>query len=39
VNTHDNVADLLTKPLASPKRQKFVQMVLHPIYPEKGDVP
>jgi len=39
VNAHDNVADLLTKPLAGPKCQKFVQMVLHHIYPEKGDVP
>jgi hypothetical protein len=39
VNTHDNVADLLTKPLAGPRHQKFVQMVLHHIYSEKGDVP
>ena len=29
VNTNDNVADLLTKPLAGPKRSKFVRMLLH----------
>ena len=29
VNTHDNLADLLTKPLNGPKRVKFVRMVLH----------
>jgi hypothetical protein len=29
VNTNDNVADLLTKPLAGPKRSKFVWMLLH----------
>jgi hypothetical protein len=29
VNTNNNVADLLTKPLADPKRSKFVQMILH----------
>mgnify|MGYP006163512021 CR=1 FL=1 len=30
VNTHDNVADLFTKPLPSgEKRQKFVRMLLH----------
>jgi hypothetical protein len=29
VNTNNNVADLLTKPLAGPKRSKFVQMLLH----------
>jgi hypothetical protein len=34
INTHDNIADMLTKPLAGPKRQKFVRMVLHHIYPE-----
>ncbi len=28
-NTNDNIADLLTKPLAGPKRSKFVQMILH----------
>jgi hypothetical protein len=35
INTHDNIADMLTKPLAGPKRQKFVRMVLHHIYPEE----
>ena len=35
VNTDENVADLLTKPLSGPKRWKFVRMVLHHIYPEK----
>jgi hypothetical protein len=29
LNTNNNVADLLTKPLAGPKRSKFVQMLLH----------
>ncbi len=29
INTNDNVADLLTKPLAGPKRSKFVGMLLH----------
>ncbi len=29
INTNSNIADLLTKPLASPKRSKFVQMILH----------
>jgi hypothetical protein len=29
VNTNNNVADLLTKPLAGPKRSKLVQMLLH----------
>ena len=38
INTHDNVADMLTKPLAGPKRQKFVRMVLHHIYPETGEI-
>ena len=35
VNTDENVADLLTKPLSCPKRWKFVGMVLHHLYPEK----
>ena len=35
VNTDDNVADLLTKPLSGPKRVKFVRMVLHHIYPKE----
>jgi hypothetical protein len=29
INTNDNVADLLMKPLAGPKRSKFVGMLLH----------
>ena len=29
INTNDNLADLLTKPLAGPKRSKFVGMLLH----------
>ncbi len=29
INTDENVADLLTKPLAGPKQTKFVQMLLH----------
>ncbi len=29
INTNDNIADLLTKPLAGLKRSKFVQMILH----------
>ena len=33
VNTNDNVADLLTKPLPNgEKRRKFVQMILHHVY-------
>ncbi len=29
INTDKNVADLLTKPLAGPKRTRFVWMLLH----------
>ena len=36
VNTDENLADLLTKPLSGPKRIKFVRMVLHHIYPNEG---
>jgi hypothetical protein len=36
VNTDENVADLLTKPLSGPKRAKFVCMILHHVFPE-GD--
>ena len=36
INTNDNVADMLTKPMSGPKRQKFVSMALHHIYPDKG---
>jgi len=33
VNTHENPANLLTKPLpAGPKRSGFVQMILHHIF-------
>ena len=33
VNTHENPADLLTKPLpAGEKRRKFVKMLLHHIF-------
>ena len=33
VNTHENPADLLTKPLpAGEKRHKFVRMILHHIF-------
>ena len=35
MNTNENVADQLTKPLSGPKRWKFVRMVLHHLYPEK----
>ena len=39
INTHDNVADMLTKPLTGPKGQKFVRMVLHHIYSdETGEI-
>ena len=38
VNTHENPADLLTKPLpAGEKRRNFVRMILHHIF-ETGDV-
>ena len=36
VNSDDNVADMLTKPLSVPKQVKFVQMILQHIYPVKG---
>jgi len=29
INTDENVADLLAKPLAGPKRTKFVRMLCH----------
>ena len=38
INTHENPADLLTKPLpAGQKRQHFVSMILHHIH-DKGSV-
>ena len=36
LNTDENVADLLTNPLSGPKQAKFVQMILHHVFPE-GD--
>ena len=32
VNTHENVADLLTKPLGGEKRINFIQRLLHHLY-------
>jgi hypothetical protein len=37
VNTDENVADLLTKPLSGAKGAKFVRMILQQIFPEKGE--
>ena len=37
VNTEENVADLLTKPLHGAKRAKFVRMILQHIFPEKEE--
>jgi hypothetical protein len=37
VNTDENVADLLTKPLSGAKRAKFVQMILQHVFPEKEE--
>jgi hypothetical protein len=37
VNTDENLADLLTKPLSGPKQTKFVRMVLHHVFPEEED--
>ena len=37
VNTDENLADLLTKPLSGQKRAKFVRMVLNHVFPEKGN--
>ena len=36
MNTDENVADLLTKPLSGPNKAKFVSMILHHVFPE-GD--
>jgi hypothetical protein len=36
INTDENVIDLFTKPLSGPKQWKFVWMILHHIFPEKG---
>lgn len=32
INTHDNPADLLTKPLSGEKREGFVNMILHHVF-------
>ena len=32
VNTHENVVDLLTKPLGGEKRRNFVRRLLHHLY-------
>ncbi len=37
VNTEENVADLLTKPLSGAKQAKFVRMILQHIFPEKEE--
>ena len=37
VNTDENVADLLTKPLSGAKQANFVRMILQHIFPEKGE--
>ena len=37
VNTDENLADLLTKPLSGAKRAKFVWMILQHIFPEKEE--
>ena len=37
INTHFNVADLITKPLAGNKRWKIVQMLQHYICPAAAD--
>ena len=37
VNTHDNCADLLTKPLVGMKRRKFTNMLLYHVYTYEGD--
>jgi hypothetical protein len=37
INTDENVADLFTKPLNGPKQSKFVQMILHHIFPKERE--
>ena len=37
MNTDENLADLLPKPLSGLKQAKFVQMVLHHVFPENGN--
>ena len=37
VNTHDNCADLLTKPLVGMNRRKFTNMLLYHVYTYEGD--
>ena len=36
INTHLNVADLMTEPLAGINRWKFVQMIKHYIFPAEA---
>jgi hypothetical protein len=37
INTDENVAYLFTKPLSGPKQWIFIWMILHNIFPEKGN--
>ena len=37
MNSNDNVAAMLTKPLSVPKRVKFVQMLLQHIFPVREE--
>ena len=37
VGSDDNMADMLTKPLSGPTQAKFVQMILHHIFPERKE--
>ena len=32
INTHENIADLLTKPLGGEKRKYFIRQILHHLY-------
>ena len=34
INTDDNIADMMTKPLSGLKRRKFTSMILHYVYPD-----
>ena len=37
VNTDENVADLLTKPLSGPKQAKFVWMIIQHVLPDREE--
>ena len=37
VNSNDNVADMLKKPLSGPKKIKFVWVILQHIFPEREE--